>query len=56
MSEIDPTHAAQLVADGSHVLIDVREDSEWEAGHAPQARRVPLGSIAAAETSPPTPP
>lgn len=55
MSEIVPTRAAQLVADGSHVLVDVREDTEWEAGHAPQARHVPLGAVAAADFPPDTP-
>ncbi len=49
MSEIDPARAAQLVADGSHVLVDVREDTEWEEGHAPQARHVALGSLAATD-------
>ncbi len=28
-----------------HVLIDVRSDAEWRAGHAPAARHIPLGSI-----------
>lgn len=49
MSDIDPTRAAQLITDGSHVLIDVREDGEWAAGHAPQARHVALGAIAATD-------
>jgi rhodanese-related sulfurtransferase len=28
------------------VLLDVREDDEWAAGHAPQALHIPLGEIA----------
>jgi rhodanese-related sulfurtransferase len=28
------------------VLLDVREDDEWTAGHAPDARHVPMGEIA----------
>lgn len=27
------------------VLLDVREDGEWVAGHAPQALHIPLGSV-----------
>ena len=46
MPDIDPTRGAQLATDGSHILIDVREDSEWAAGHAPRARHVPLGAVA----------
>ncbi len=30
-------------ADG--VLLDVREDDEWAAGHAPQAVHVPMGQV-----------
>jgi len=28
------------------VLLDVREDDEWDAGHAPDARHVPMTEIA----------
>lgn len=27
-------------------LVDVREDDEWEAGHAPGALHIPLGELA----------
>jgi rhodanese-related sulfurtransferase len=27
-------------------LIDVRENDEWQAGHAPQALHIPLGELA----------
>lgn len=27
------------------VLLDVREDDEWDAGHAPQALHVPMGQV-----------
>ena len=27
------------------LLLDVREDDEWEAGHAPAAQHMPLGSL-----------
>lgn len=32
--------------DGGAVLLDVRENGEWNAGHAPQARHIPLGQLA----------
>ncbi|GEL97304.1 rhodanese-like domain-containing protein [Cellulomonas terrae] len=41
---IDATHALELVRDGA-TLLDVRERSEWNAGHAPRAVHVPLGEI-----------
>ena len=28
-------------------LLDVREDDEWAAGHAPDARHIPLGQLGA---------
>ena len=28
-------------------LLDVREDDEWAAGHAPGARHIPLGQLGA---------
>ena len=34
----------QLVEDGAF-LLDVREDDEWQAGHAPAAHHVPLGQV-----------
>lgn len=30
---------------GDAMLLDVREDDEWRAGHAPAARHVPLGEL-----------
>ena len=37
--------AAELVAGGA-ILLDVREPHEWQAGHAPKARHIPLGQLA----------
>lgn len=42
---IGPTEAAALV-EGGAFLLDVRERSEFSAGHAPQARNVPLSQLA----------
>lgn len=36
-----------------HVLLDVREADEWEAGHAPGARWIPLGELERARTEVP---
>lgn len=36
-------NAADLPADA--VLLDVREDDEWAAGHAPDARHVPMNQV-----------
>jgi len=43
--EIDPTSAAQRVRDGEALLVDVREDDEWAAGHAPHAVHHALGGL-----------
>ena len=41
--EIDAVDAQSGSAD--HVLLDVREPDEWQAGHAPGARWIPLGDL-----------
>jgi rhodanese-related sulfurtransferase len=40
-----PNEALLLIGEGA-VMVDVREPFEWEAGHAPMARHIPLGSLA----------
>lgn len=37
--------AVAPVLDAGALLLDVREPEEWEAGHAPGARHVPLGQL-----------
>ncbi len=44
VTDIDPTTALGLV-DAGAFLLDVREDDEWDAGHAPQAVHVAMGSV-----------
>lgn len=39
-----PEQAIVLVAGGT-LLIDVREQDEWDAGHAPDARLLPLSQL-----------
>jgi rhodanese-related sulfurtransferase len=41
-----PQQARQLQEHGA-ILLDVREDSEWRAGHAPGARHIPLSRLRA---------
>jgi rhodanese-related sulfurtransferase len=43
---LGPVEAEALVSEGA-LLLDVREDYEWEAGHAPAARHIPLGRVPA---------
>jgi rhodanese-related sulfurtransferase len=42
---VSPAEASAL-ADGGAILLDVREPHEWQAGHAPKARHIPLGQLA----------
>ncbi|MBB3750890.1 rhodanese-related sulfurtransferase [Mycolicibacterium sp. BK634] len=43
--EVDPMGATTLVEKSGAVLLDVREDDEWTAGHAPGAVHVRLGEL-----------
>ena len=36
---------AALRDDPRAVLVDVREDDEWRAGHAPDARHIPMAEV-----------
>jgi len=44
IDEVTPEGALGLQAAGG-VLLDVREDDEWAAGHAPGAVHVPLAQV-----------
>lgn len=37
---------ARTMAAGNAVLVDVREQDEWDAGHAPQAQHMRLDTVA----------
>ncbi len=41
VTDLDPT----LPVPPGTVLLDVREQDEWDAGHAPQAVHIPLGDL-----------
>ncbi|ROS62323.1 rhodanese-related sulfurtransferase [Frigoribacterium sp. PhB160] len=43
--DVSAAEAVELVRSGAY-LLDVREQSEWDAGHAPQAVLVPLSELA----------
>lgn len=44
LPELSADAAAEAIAGGA-LLVDVREDHEWVAGHAPMALHVPLGEL-----------
>jgi rhodanese-related sulfurtransferase len=44
--KVGPQQAHDLLGRGA-ILLDVREDTEWQAGHAPKARHIPLGRLPA---------
>jgi rhodanese-related sulfurtransferase/glyoxylase-like metal-dependent hydrolase (beta-lactamase superfamily II) len=44
--EVTPIAVADLVSTGA-VVVDVREPEEWSAGHAPEARLIPMSQVAA---------
>ncbi len=44
VATVTPEEAESLQRDGA-VLVDVRERNEWDGGHAPKARHVPLGQL-----------
>ena len=45
-ARIDPAELAAGLERGTLTLIDVRGASEWDAGHIPGARHIPLGALA----------
>ncbi len=45
VDDIDPVEARRLAEVGA-LLLDVREDDEWAAGHAPGATHLAMGLVA----------
>lgn len=45
--DVPAVEVSEAVAqiDAGALLLDVREQNEWDAGHAPQARHLPLGRL-----------
>lgn len=42
---MDPKQITKQVENNEVFLLDVREDSEWNTGHIPDAKHIPLGNI-----------
>jgi rhodanese-related sulfurtransferase len=42
--EVSAHEAADLL-DGEAIMVDVRQESEWDAGHAPMASLIPLPEL-----------
>ena len=42
--QISATEAVDLIT-GQAILLDVREQHEWDAGHAPQARQLAMSEL-----------
>jgi rhodanese-related sulfurtransferase len=51
--DVSPSEAMDLITTGA-VLVDVREDHEWVAGHAPQATHLAMSRLSAAPVDLPT--
>lgn len=45
VKDVDPSGALKLVDESGAILLDVREDDEWGAGHAPGAVHLRLGDL-----------
>ncbi|MFT4174449.1 MAG: rhodanese-like domain-containing protein [Rhodocyclaceae bacterium] len=43
---VAPTQAVTLINRNDAVIVDVREQKEFEAGHLPNARHIPAGELA----------
>jgi rhodanese-related sulfurtransferase len=44
VNEVSASEAFELL-DGDAILIDVRQETEWDAGHAPMATLIPLAEV-----------
>jgi rhodanese-related sulfurtransferase len=44
-AEVSAERAAALTASGEAWLLDVREQYEWDAGHAPGAHHIPMREV-----------
>ena len=49
---LTPAEAHERTSTTEAVLLDVREKAEWQAGHAPTAVHLPLGSLLAGAVLP----
>ncbi|WP_338900451.1 rhodanese-like domain-containing protein [Streptomyces sp. TG1A-60] len=52
-TRLSPGQAHERASDGQTALLDVREDPEWRAGHAPTALHLPLSHLLKGAALPP---
>jgi sulfur-carrier protein adenylyltransferase/sulfurtransferase len=45
ISEVDAARARELIESGEPVVVDVREQDEWDEGHIPGAVHIPRGNL-----------
>src|SRR6185436_18230396 len=45
ISEVDATQTRELIDSGGPLVLDVREQNEWDEGHIPGAIHVPRGNL-----------
>src|SRR5881275_754486 len=45
IDEVDPVRARELIESGDPVIVDVREQDEWDEGHVPGAIHIPRGHL-----------
>src|SRR3989442_8443898 len=45
IDEVDAVRARELIETGDPVILDVREQDEWDEGHIPGALHVPRGNL-----------
>lgn len=45
VDEVDTLEAVQLINQQDALLLDVREDSEYESGHIPNSKHIPQGRV-----------
>ncbi|MBA3350403.1 MAG: rhodanese-like domain-containing protein [Actinobacteria bacterium] len=53
-ADLTPAEAARRMAEEDLLLIDVREEYEWDAGRVPGARHIPIEDVASKAASIPT--
>ena len=45
IDEVDAVHARELIETGDPLILDVREQDEWDEGHIPRAVHIPRGNL-----------
>lgn len=45
VTEVSPLEARSRQRDETAIIVDVREQDEWQDGHIPGARHIPLGEL-----------